>query len=323
MAKFKSLIVGSGQIGAFFDTPRSKDVLTHAHGYFLNKNFDLVGFVDKDINKARKAAGIWGGQGYGTLREAFDKNGAIDVVSLCLPDQFHFQYLQEVAKEKVKLVFAEKPLTLKLDQAEKIVKLYERNKIPLLVNYSRRFVPEIAKIATKIKENQFGKFLTGSGYYGKGLLHNGTHMIDLVRMLLGEISSVRCGDKLYDFTREDPSWSAELKIKSGGSVGLRAVDSRAFSLFELDLVFSKSRIRLVESGNKIEIYKTCESDKFKGYKYLAKPEIINTSLNRSLFFAVDNISSTLVKKGKPTCNARQAFVDMEIAEKIKNSKCLN
>lgn len=319
MAKFKALIVGSGKIGAFFDTPGSKDVLTHAHAYHLNENFEIVGFVDRELAAAKAAARVWGGEAYNSLEEAFKNVQNIDVVSLCLPDKLHYQFLKEVANRTVKFVFAEKPLTLNLDQAKEIVKLYERKKIPLLVNYSRRFVPEFVKLADQIKAGHFGSFLTGTAYYGKGLLHNGTHMIDLVTMLLGEIGKVKGGDRLFDYTKDDPSWSAEIKIKKGGKIQLQAVDSKEFSLFELDLIFSESRIRIVDSGHKVEVCKVERSTKFKGYKYLAGGKIINTSLNRSLIFAVDNISSTLVRNSKSTGNARQALIDMEVAFKIKNS----
>ena len=52
------VIIGAGKIGAFFDSPDSSNILTHAHAFTANRNFRLLGFVDKDLNQAGRAAQI-------------------------------------------------------------------------------------------------------------------------------------------------------------------------------------------------------------------------------------------------------------------------
>lgn len=323
MAKFNALIIGSGQIGAFFDDPKSQDVLTHAHAYLKHKDFTLLGFVDKDLKKANQAAKIWGTRAYASADEAFLSEKKIDVVSLCLPDMLHYSALKEIAKRDVKLVFAEKPLTLNLKEAKEIVDLYKKRNILLLVNYSRRFTPEITDLADKIRAGKFGDLVWGSALYGKGLLHNGTHMIDLIRLLVGEINAACQEGNICDFTEEDPTFSAELKMKDSGKIHLTAVDSRLYSIFELDLIFTKGRVRLTDSANSIEYYRSSKSNKFKGYQFLEKQKTITTSLSKSMLEAVDNVSRVLVQRAELACSGKQACLDMQIAYKIKNSKCRN
>lgn len=56
---YNVLIIGAGNIGAFFDMPYSKNVLTHAHAFSKVEGFNLLGFVDVDNKKAIEAANIW------------------------------------------------------------------------------------------------------------------------------------------------------------------------------------------------------------------------------------------------------------------------
>ena len=52
---FNALVIGSGNVGAFYDEPSSTHCLTHAHAFTKHDGFHLVGFVDDDLEKARRA----------------------------------------------------------------------------------------------------------------------------------------------------------------------------------------------------------------------------------------------------------------------------
>jgi len=141
-SRYNALIIGAGRMGAFFDSPKDKSkILTHAHAYTNHDGFNLVGFYDINPTKASNAAKRWGTKSFKSIAEAFHKN-KIDIVSVAVPDQFHFSTLVEIIKYRPKIVFVEKPLTTSEFYTEKIVKLYKKFRIPLLVNYSRRFIPE-------------------------------------------------------------------------------------------------------------------------------------------------------------------------------------
>lgn len=107
---YNVLIVGAGNIGAFFDMPSSKNILTHAHAFTKAKGFNFLGFVDIDKEKAQNAAKLWNTSYFENLSEAFNKN-RIDIISICTPDEFHYNLLKQLADFPVRLVFAEKPLT--------------------------------------------------------------------------------------------------------------------------------------------------------------------------------------------------------------------
>lgn len=308
---FSVLIIGAGNIGAFFDTPQSQAVFSHAHAFTMHPGFVLSGFVDSDQSKAIQAENIWGGTSFHSLEEALN-TAAIDVAVVAVPDDYHFQLLQELAAYPLKLVFAEKPLTKTVAQAEQIIQLYRTNRIALAVNYSRRFVPEIAALKEQIAGGLYGRYLTGSGYYGKGTLHNGSHMIDLIRFLVGEIKLLNVVSQLSDFYEDDPSCSAVLAFDDGAQFFMQAVDCRSYTIFELDLLFEKQRIRITDAGFSIEFQKVCDSARFAGYRNMEVCGVIDTQLGNALYAAAANIHDHLTATAPLLCDGVDGYRAMTV-----------
>ena len=167
-------------------------------------------------------------------------------------------------KKPVKFIFLEKPAVTTAAEADVVRTLYGELPIRVQVNYTRRFVPEIRSIREAIRSGNYGTFLTGTGYYGKGLLHNGSHMVDLLQFLVGEVGEVAKVSEMADFYDQDPSVSALLTMRGGGIFHLCHIDCRKFHVFELDLTFEKKRIRIRELGTIIEEYSVGDNRVFRG-----------------------------------------------------------
>lgn len=318
MNPYRVLIIGAGKIGAFFDTPHSGDVLTHAHAFALHPGFQLLGFVDVDNTRAQQAVAIWGGKIYPDLESAFD-DGPIDVVSVSVPDESHYEILMRLSRLPIKLIFTEKPLAATLEQAEMIISTYKENRIPILVNYTRRFVPEIIELKKAIESMKFGEYISGTGYYGKGILHNGSHMIDLVRYYIGNIIASNQVTVLHDYKTIDPSIGAVLTIQNTKPFYLQCVDSKQYTIFEIDLLFERKRLRIQDSGFSIEEYDIYEDKRFKGYFTIAKTNERITSQGKALYFAASNIYNHLTKSEMLNCSLFDAFENMKACAIIQGS----
>lgn len=316
--RYRVLIVGAGNIGAFFDTPGDKNVLTHAHAFTSHEGFELTGFVDTDIKKAKKAAAIWGVKAYTSVEEAFAA-GRIDVVSVSVPDELHHAVLKSLASFPVKLVFAEKPLAKSVREAREICRLYKKKGIKLAVNYTRRYVPEFAALKEEIASGVYGRFISGSAYYGKGLFHNGSHMADLMRYLIGEIGSSRKLAVIRDHYRDDPSVEAVISFKNGGNLSLMCVPPEHYTVFECDLFFEKKRVRITDAGFKMERYDVKPSKVFKGYRNLTLAALTATRMGEAMLWAVDNIYAHFSGKAALKCSGADALGTIEACEKIKRS----
>jgi predicted dehydrogenase len=314
--RYNVVIIGAGNIGAFYDTPQNEKILTHAHAFLQHTGFKLHGFVDIDFEKSRKAAMIWGVKSFPNIEKAFDYE-RIDVVCVAVPDDYHYDILKEIAGHRdVKLVVLEKPIAVNTRQAKEIIKIYN-NKIEVLVNYSRRFIPEFNQLKNNIKSGLYGKYITGTGYYGKGLLHNGSHMIDLIGYFFEKIVPYSVISYDYDYYKDDPSVNAVLKIDNNSFFIIQKIDCRYYTIFELDLLFEDARIRLTDSGNIIEEYYVTESEIVKGYKNIINKNEIKTLLDDSLIFLTKNVYDHLVKKTKLKCTIMDGYKALKICENIK------
>jgi len=208
--KFSVLIVGAGQIGAFFDTPESPNILTHAHAFTKHPNFELLGFMDIVPDNAAKAAAIWGGKPFGSLAEAFAQR-IPDVVCVATPDPTHYSFLLEIAQYPVRLIFMEKPFAQNIKEIEHLQHILEQATFSVAVNYSRRFVPEFIQVREAIHRGECGEFMGGAASYGKGLYHNGSHMLNLLEYWLDQFTTAQVLDTIQDCYAHDPSVSAILQ----------------------------------------------------------------------------------------------------------------
>lgn len=319
--KLRVAIIGAGRIGAFFDKPGNRNILTHAHAYCSNPKTELAGFFDADYKKARKAAKIWSSQAFGSVGDLFESVRP-DIVSICVPDEYHFSMLDEVAKYHPRLVICEKPATSNIRDTEAAVKLYQQKNIPVLVNYSRRFDSTVRCIKLEMDKNKYGKVICASAIYNKGILHNGSHSIDLARYFFGNVESARSLYKLNDFDSADATLAAFIKLKKCPQFYLMASDSRCHSIFEFDIICEKARIRFVDSGFSITKQSVIKSALYEGYKILSKSLMEKTGLNNSMMEMVNNATGHL-ESGEPLlCDIEDALKTQIVCDGLSKNNNL-
>lgn len=315
MQTFSLIIIGSGNIGAFFDSPRSVVVQSHAHAFSTHPGFRLIGFVDTNRGQAERAAGVWGGEAFASLDDAFAHH-AIDVAVVAVPDEYHYPVLRELVTHPLKLVFAEKPLATTVTDANGLVSLFRQQGIPLAVNYSRRYVAEFVTLRNRIFDGEFGRFLAGTGYYGKGTKHNGSHMVDLLRFLLGEVAVTTTFGRICDWRDDDLTCSAQLTTECGGTFIMTAVDCRSYTLFEMDLLFELKRVRLVDGGAVLELYEVRDSDMFAGFRVLSGAECSATGLDDALSAAVTSLYDYLTAGVPLSCTGEDGLRALTVCKNI-------
>ena len=314
-AEYNVLIVGAGNIGALYDSPDSQSCLTHSHAFFKHEGFNLLGFVDSNTDRAEKAAERWRRKAYKTVKEAFLQE-KVDIVSVAVPVSNHYKILKELSSYPVKLVFTEKPLTKTLEEGKEIVDIYNKKEIPAAMNYIRRFAPEFEEIKKNIELNIYGDYLTGTAYYGKGIINNGSHIIDLLNFFNFHIKKIIPIDTVADFSKEDRTVSAVLVFRNNRKFFLEAVDCRNYEIFEMDLLFEKKRVKIIDTGFKIEEYDIAENELFKGYRNPVKRKERETALASSLFFAAHNIYEFLTENKSLKCNLSDGYKTLETCIKI-------
>ena len=182
--KFNVLILGAGNQGCMSDIPGSENehkIISFANAFKKHEKTNRLMINDINHVKAQQAAKTWNCWHVFNLDIAFnDSNLKPDIVVVSTSDDTHYEVLKELSKYSPKLVIVEKPICTELEQAREIVKLYKEKEIPLLVNYTRRFLPHYDYL------EQYGKPVYATCAFNRGWLHTGTHAIDFFNMINAE-----------------------------------------------------------------------------------------------------------------------------------------
>lgn len=272
MTKIKSAVIGLGNMGAGFDYGQEKLELTHAKSFSKNSEFELVGACDPSEAARKKFSEAYPGVTAFASVDELMKSKQPAVVSIATPVQTHLKVFEQVSNYPVKLVLLEKPLAQNVEEAKKLEQLSKQKKIPVLVNYMRRFQPEIQKLKTEIQNGEFGKPVKGVAWYTKGALNNASHLIDLFDYVLGEVKpeSATClGAKESHELPFPDDQDIDFKATFGSTpIYFLVSDHRAYEKVEFELVFEKASIRFLNAGYTIEKRHLVTDPVFTGYTLL-------------------------------------------------------
>lgn len=299
--KFRVAIVGCGKIAGGYDTPRRAcrgKYRTHAAGYLADRRFKLVAACDTDDRVLRRFCGEWKIPAAHRNLETMLKHERPDVVSVCVPTRAHRSVLEILSRYPIRLVFAEKPLTDGFRKGCAIAKLYRRRKIALAVNYLRRWCPNHQKIKQIIDSRRLGRLRSFDAAYCGDLLNIGSHLIDLVQYLAGEIAAVR---------------GEELILKGGVRGYLQCVKQDRFTL---QLLFDRGLVSITRYGYVGECT-AWQGGKARVVFRFAPP---GRGIDSAMKFAVGNLADHLCRRQALVSSASNALRTLAVCEAIGKSK---
>lgn len=314
--KLKAVIVGCGNIaGKFDDDPKRMFIASHAGAYQTNPDVSLVAACDVSAPALSEFGKRWSLEKlYSDYKEMFRKEKP-DIVSICTTPEYHYQIAEEAIKQKIPVIICEKPFGNNPETAEQLAKRAKKGGVKLLVHYNRRYDKYHRELRGEISSGGHGKFLSGTIYYSNGLLNNGCHAVDLALMLFGGIKSVRTVGS-YD-SGQDFGLDVVLTLSSGGIIALRYVNSQANYLFEADLLFEKTRIKLEDLGRRIVRINSVPHPRISGINaYEGKIAVEEGILPQSLPALVGLLCD---KKQAVDSNAIESSKDLEILVAAKTS----
>jgi predicted dehydrogenase len=294
MTALRSAVIGLGNIGMGYDYDRARDgcVLTHASAFSRHTGFDLVGAVDTDPKKRKAFEKKYRRRAYSTIGELMNSADP-QVVSIAVPTAVHCRAFMETVAFGPKAIICEKPIAENSAQARRMLCKAKVAHSAVLVNYMRRFEPGVNELKKMIQSSRYGEIYKGTVWYSKGILHNGSHFIDLMRYLLGEVTLIQLIDPGRKWLGCDPEPDVAITFGRAEIVFLSGREEH-FSLAEIELVGTKGKIRYGREGNLIESFNFLPDRTFPGYRVLSeKPEIIRSDLKCAQLYVLDNLLAYL------------------------------
>jgi predicted dehydrogenase len=324
--KYNAVVVGSGSIGATkpdkFDSPKTKNVLTIAHAFYKHPQIDLIGIVDTDQLKCRKAANKWKTMAYQSIHQI---GKPIDIMALCIPTEYHYNFIFDHfngASCKVpKILLAEKPFCNSYDEAVKAKAILERKNIRCSIDYIRRYDTSIQLLREKIYNGNVGEIYSCIVHYDRGLVRDGCHAIDLCNYLFGKFigGEILPGRRVNDYDDKDLTYPVHMVYENCGNVFMVPGNGEAFSIFEIDITGERGRYRLVDHGLKIETYQVEKEKTYGTYNAMSIDYIEpreKTELPKALMNYVDIAVRFMPIKEDLLCTPDDAIEVHRIIEKL-------
>ncbi len=329
--RYRVAIVGTGKIAGLYDTSRDKgEVLSHAAACLKIKHLDLVAACDTHRERLRQFSKIWNVQRrYFNVKDLLETE-RFDIISLCTPNLTHFPLIKSILqhKNRAQVLFVEKPLCSTKQELQDIRKYLAKTDSLILVNHIYRFNIGIQKIATLIKNNTLGDIIFIRATYYGGLLHNGIHIIDILRMLTGSEFRVISVDIVDGFTQKEKSVNVTLACQRfpSAEVIIESFSHKYYQLYEIELRFQKGRVRIMDFCREIYIDKII-INRF-GERELKNVEKINPASWPYPFMTVYNsITNYLNKKDLSILEpigieevAKSMAIIWDIERKVKKCK---
>jgi len=149
---------------------------------------------------------------YTELREAIDQE--IDAVLICTPPSSHIPIALKAVDYKAH-VFIEKPMSNSLDGVDELIKRASKNRLIICVGYNFRFHHGLKLVKDMLDGGEIGTILSARAEFGQylpdwrpwqdymqsytakkdlggGIILDGSHEIDYMRWLLGDVEEIFC-----------------------------------------------------------------------------------------------------------------------------------
>lgn len=319
-APLQVLIVGCGNIAGGFDQGRPEQCLpyTHAGAYRRDGRFKLAACIEPDDSRRSEFMAAWGVPvGYRSIQEALGTCHQFDVVSICSPTDCHAHDLEIASRLSPKLIFCEKPMTASVSETKRLIAECAQLNILLAINYTRRWDAEVIRLQADMQSGRWGTLRSVVGYYNKGIANNGSHMLDLLHLLIGPMDIVKVGKPIEDFFTDDPTLPVWLAGPQGIPVLLACGHAEDYAIFELQLVFSQGTLTMEEGGMFWRERRALDSETFKGYRTLDAGVRRAGQYPGAMLNAVDNIYRAITHGDPLASTGESALAAQYVCEQIK------
>lgn len=317
---YKVLIIGCGNMAGGYDLLQPDDALPmgHAKAFARHGGFTLSACVEPDVAKRDAFQQRWQvPAGFVSMQEVAATGVQFDVISICSPTHAHAADIQSALALKPKLIFCEKPVTSKLQQSHLAVQACADQQVLLAVNYSRRWSPQVAQFKGELADGRWGAVRSVSAVYNKGLLNNGSHMLDLLLGLFGPLHIASVGQVKHDFFGDDPTVDATLTTELGLPIQLNVAHAQDYALFEMQIVTEKGVINMEDGGARWRFRQAEPSAQLAGYCFLNAGEWVESQGSYVLTGAVANIFEALQNRAPLASTGSNALDAQDLCEQIK------
>ncbi len=262
MARYRVAVVGTGRVGALWETDPPTGV-SHAGAFALLPECELVAGANRGRERLEAFGRRFGVSALYSDYAAMLREVRPDIVCVATHPGSHAAIVEEAVACGVRAIFCEKPMALNMADTDRIIAACERAGVLLSVNHSRRWYPAYQRARELLREGAIGDLVAMTGYCQGGkpapswqselegpLLHDATHLFDILRFFAGEarwVAATAARRVHTQYPVEDDS-SALIGFDGGVTAITQVNELSAYSRFEVELHGTRGAMRLGNDG---------------------------------------------------------------------------
>ncbi|MDA0336068.1 MAG: Gfo/Idh/MocA family oxidoreductase [bacterium] len=325
---YRAAVIGLGRMGSTFDDEIEQGAKPfnpncHAPSYAAHERVELVAGADPHSEQREIFAARWGlstQHVYADHRQmlAVEKP---DIVSICTTARVRHGIILDTAAAGVGAIWAEKPLSLTLAEADDIVSTCAEHNVTVAVNCARRWTPAFAETRRRIDSGEFGNVLQVTAYANCGLSHNGSHAIDIIRYLAGGEVTWVFGEMESDVAAAgegDLMGNGYLAFDNGVRAYLRSTPTGQAS-WEIDVIGTEQRVRSLAGGLDWELWRTVPGGPRGGGVPARIPFPLPARIRGMGLSVIDELIAGIETGARVRCSDADGLAALEVAIALRES----
>jgi predicted dehydrogenase len=321
----RTVLIGAGKIGIGDGKTPAMRFASHAAVLRIHPAFRWEAVVDPSPEARRRARECWGVRIAAADMAELLAQYEPEVAVLATPPGARLAAIRQLTG--LRGVLVEKPLALTYAEAHALVESCDERAIPLQVNFLRRADERMRALAAGDLAALIGKPECVFGVYGRGLRNNGVHMVDLVRMLLGEVESVEAlgpAEAAAGPISGDVHVPFLLRLQGGISAILHPLGFEVYRENGLDIWGRCGRLSILEESRRILLYAPRPHATLDGAQELntASPGFLEATLGEAFYRMYDNLADAIAGKAELWSSGRSALATERIVEAASHGCCV-
>lgn len=324
-APLRAAVVGLGRIGVGYAADpvmaRFYPYATHAQVLAAHPAFEWGGAVDPAAG-ARAAAREWGVPHLASSVEELAKAYEPEVVVIATPPELRAGILERLPS--VRAVLVEKPVGRTAEEGRRFLDLCRERGVVVQVALWRRCDDVFRALADGGLRSRVGEAQTAFVVYGNGVRNNGTHMVDFVRMLLGEVRSVQAAPSApyrEGPVEDDVNVAFTLLLESGTTVAFQPLRFGAYRENGIDVWGDAGRVSILQEGLSIRAYAVRDNRAMQGEREVDSDagEIIAPTVGKAFYRMYDNLAAAVRGHEDPWSPGGSALCTARVIEAVLRS----
>lgn len=302
-----------------FGLPEQDYALSHARAYSLHSDFSLLGAADPEPALRQQFTERYKTAAYASVAGLLAAGNA-DVIVIASPTDTHLAIVREVLQGSTpRLILCEKPLAYSESDATEMERLCRERDVLLFVNYIRRADPAVIEVKRRLDTAQIVAPFKAVVWYSKGLLHNGSHFLDLLAFWFGPVqhAALICAGENRGEQDAEPDF--RLGFTHGSAIFCAAREEN-FSHYTVEIVAANGRLRY-EQGGVISWQSAGQHPTLEHYRQLQKPgEEIANDMDHYQFNVASQISHALQGKIHTLCDGATGVANIRLLTSLLNER---